>query len=311
MNDQLSMFGGPTAGPPPTSSPGSEAGLSPSAGPAGLPGFPSGPAPVLASRFHKPAGAAELLTSVTCGLFSDNSSPSAALQLSLESRLLPRMDAFGSPEYALTWRRWDMLSGPPLCALQALEAPTSGSGFTGWPTPRTPTGGPESADRKQELGRTESGGGDLQAVALLAGWPTPLKSDSDRSQMDRLKKDRQTRSPKMRGSYRHELPDVAKLTGWATPRAEDSESSGMRHSRGAADTLSAQAGQDLTSSPAGTGPTGVLNPAHPRWLQGFPPIWDEAIRTAALSGRRAPGGRRSRVTATPSSPSSPPSSYAP
>lgn len=34
-----------------------------------------------------------------------------------------------------------------------------------WPTPRAITGGPESAKRKQELGRTSSGGGDLQALA--------------------------------------------------------------------------------------------------------------------------------------------------
>jgi len=32
-----------------------------------------------------------------------------------------------------------------------------------WKTPRSLTGGPESAQRKQELGRVESGGGDLQA----------------------------------------------------------------------------------------------------------------------------------------------------
>lgn len=37
--------------------------------------------------------------------------------------------------------------------------------------------------------------------------------------------------------------------GWATPRAEDAESAGMRHSRGKADTLSAQAGQDLSGWP--------------------------------------------------------------
>jgi hypothetical protein len=34
-----------------------------------------------------------------------------------------------------------------------------------WATPRTPTGGPESAQRKQELGRTTSGGGDLASQA--------------------------------------------------------------------------------------------------------------------------------------------------
>jgi len=35
-----------------------------------------------------------------------------------------------------------------------------------WATPRTPTGGPESAQRKQELGRTTSGGGDLASQAM-------------------------------------------------------------------------------------------------------------------------------------------------
>ncbi len=40
-----------------------------------------------------------------------------------------------------------------------------------WATPRTITGGGESAERKQELGRVESGGGDLQAQT--EHWPTP------------------------------------------------------------------------------------------------------------------------------------------
>jgi len=40
-----------------------------------------------------------------------------------------------------------------------------------WPTPRTITGGAESAERKKELGRMDSGGGDLQAAAR--NWPTP------------------------------------------------------------------------------------------------------------------------------------------
>jgi hypothetical protein len=34
-----------------------------------------------------------------------------------------------------------------------------------WPTPRALSGGPESSERKKELGRTESGGSDLQAAA--------------------------------------------------------------------------------------------------------------------------------------------------
>jgi len=44
-----------------------------------------------------------------------------------------------------------------------------------WPTPRTITGGGESAERKQALGRVEPGGGDLQAASTT--WPTPVQSD--------------------------------------------------------------------------------------------------------------------------------------
>lgn len=46
---------------------------------------------------------------------------------------------------------------------------------TNWPTPRTLTGGGESAERKKELGREEAGGGDLQAAAET--WPTPNQRD--------------------------------------------------------------------------------------------------------------------------------------
>ena len=48
-----------------------------------------------------------------------------------------------------------------------------------WATPRTITGGGESLERKQQLGRTESGGGDLQAQSEQQ-WQTPA-TDSFRS----------------------------------------------------------------------------------------------------------------------------------
>lgn len=158
-------------------------------------------------------------------------------------------------------------------------------------------------------------------------WPTPLKSDPHRSEMERLKKDRQTRNPDHIGNYRTELPDVAQLASWPTPRAEDGESAGMRHSRGVADTLTAQAswatsssrdwkdvsdpstwnckeerermdqlgrqvlatasGPTPSGSPAGMERRGQLNPAFSRWLMGLPPVWDDCGAMVMRSVRRS------------------------
>lgn len=65
------------------------------------------------------------------------------------------------------------------CAKAGTGSLNNEAALTSWPTPRTPTGGPESAERKQELGRTKSGGADLQAAALLAPWPTSRAEDSE------------------------------------------------------------------------------------------------------------------------------------
>ena len=62
--------------------------------------------------------------------------------------------------------------------------PRLGAQVKNWPTPRTITGGAESAKRKQELGRTKSGGGDLQAAVKESNggiptrqtYPTPSNS---------------------------------------------------------------------------------------------------------------------------------------
>lgn len=57
----------------------------------------------------------------------------------------------------------------------ASERPTIATAAGMWPTPRTMTGGPETADRKKELGRLESVGEDLEATAMM--WATPQARD--------------------------------------------------------------------------------------------------------------------------------------
>src|SRR5690606_9334955 len=88
-----------------------------------------------ANHFQAPENDREKGTNGTCGQSSTGSSRSAILQSSLENRLQARLDVNGSPEYALTWKHWDMPSGPPICALRASTRRISDKGYTGWPTP--------------------------------------------------------------------------------------------------------------------------------------------------------------------------------
>jgi hypothetical protein len=79
------------------------------------------------------------------------------------------------------------------------------------PTPRTITGGAESAERKQELGRLESGGGDLLRAELAA------LADSHQPG----------------NCYSHnKMMDLA-ATIWSTPRASDGEKGGPNQAFGA------------------------------------------------------------------------------
>lgn len=94
-----------------------------------------GQAPVPVSRFRaRDSGKAMPINAISGPLFTALS-PSASLQSSLESRLRVRMDVNGSPEYALTWKTWDMPAGLSICALRPSKRRTGGPGFTGWPTP--------------------------------------------------------------------------------------------------------------------------------------------------------------------------------
>ncbi len=153
---------------------------------------PSGQEAAHASHSVLPERVEGLTMNVTFGQLFGGSSPSTDLQLSLASRLRQRMEGIGSPEYELTWKQWDMQSGPPICALRASALRTSGNGCFGWPTASSrdwkDVTNPgtwnctEERNRFDQLGRAvhligstpssfpapmESGGG------CLAGWQTP------------------------------------------------------------------------------------------------------------------------------------------
>lgn len=212
-------------------------------------------------------------THATYGRHSGDSLLTASHNALWESRLRARMDLSGSPEYALRWKYSDMLLGPPICRLRALAHRMFGNGCIGWPTPRTVTGGAESGLRKKELGRKESGDGDLHAAALTAGWPTPMAG-----------------TPAQRGYNAAGNTDSSRktvaLAGWVSPSARDwKDTPGMATSgvnpdgsaRSRLDQLPRQAA--LASGPppngcnAATEKRAALNPAFSLWLMGFPTAW--------------------------------------
>jgi len=283
---------------------------------AGLTTDRSGAAAVPVSHSAPPASVAALAMSDTSGLTCAASSPAATLQSLLASRLSHLLDVTGSPEYVLTWKTWPMKSGEPICALRGSGRRTSGSESIGWPTPGAEIFEPrdlEALKARRERFRISAGNGNgfglnlAQVVQLLAPWPTPTGDDANNATRESGNFQSLTRTallagwatPTTRdhkgvdqnyhdGAVNNSLPNqVAGVipSGWSTPRAEDAESAGMRHSRGVADTLSAQVGQDLSGYHAGTEKRGALNPALSRWLMGYPVAWDACAPTAMPSSR--------------------------
>jgi hypothetical protein len=122
-----------------------------------------------------------------------------------------------SEPYSKTWPRAGMIVAGTAYLRQPLAPRTVGIGSGSWPTPRTITGGAESAERKQELGRTKSGGGDLQAA--VKSWPTPRVTTSgmvaSKAQLARIKRGEEAERGK--GACKLEI-SVALHGGATTPQ---------------------------------------------------------------------------------------------
>ena len=169
----------------------------------------------LASHSVSPERAREQRTKDTCGPLFGGYSPSSAFQQSLGSRLRRLTAEDGSPEYDLTWSIWDMLWGPPICALRASAPRISDKDCGGWQTPdyHAGSGGRISSD---PLARSRVNGTKKQLTineaAQLAGWPTPRANDGTGSKTP----------PNRQGGPA--LKGQAELAGWPTPDASDRRS---------------------------------------------------------------------------------------
>lgn len=147
--------------------------------PCDSPGFPTtdlfGQALAPASPSAQRAGSVAQKMSATYGLRSSTSSASAALALSLASRLPELLDSRGSIMFALTWKAQATPLRRQICRLAASAPRTGDSGCSGWPTTKASDGEKGARTHRGallELGR-KGPGSDLPTMAAAA-WPTPM-----------------------------------------------------------------------------------------------------------------------------------------
>jgi hypothetical protein len=229
----------------------------------------------------------------------DALSPSARLQSSLVSRLRVLLDGAGSPLYDLTWKAWDMQSGPPICALRASGRRISDSGCIGWPTAMA-----QDESRGGTDPRPQDTGIPLSQMAALAGWPIGWSTPTTRDYRHANALPWSERGGGKKGEQLNN--QVVHLAGWPTSKASDGKK-GARSSDGAIKqamrtsgpdlpTIAAitepmrctQAGVMLTGLDAGMTGGGQLHPEHSRWLMGYPAGWGSCGATAMRSNRKSP-----------------------
>lgn len=213
----------------------------------------------LANRLARQENNSDSSTRDTSHQSSSTSSASATLQSSLGNRLRQQLQNRGCAIYKLTWKEKTTPSGLPYSQLvaSALRTKENDSSLvrTNWPTPTTR----DHKDGKECLNVPTNSL--LGREVWKANWPTPRSADGE--------KNVRTLEGALSEIQRKGGPqDVAQAAAITQPIRITAS------------------GQMLTGSAAGMENSGQLNPAHSRWLMGYPPEWDDCAVTAMPSSRK-------------------------
>ena len=278
MFNQLTLWDTPSA----TSSLASVDGLSLPVSPPGRKTASSGPRPARASRSRSPAKGPELLMRGTYGpTFSASPVPAGPLA-SWENRLRQRLARIGSSECDLTWKASAMSDGELLSRLVPSTPRTVeiDSGLlldaAHWATPCARDWKSESASPEFDQERMAHPRGKTLPTQVLwtAMWPTPCVPNGGRSPKGGMSITGVTAEGVKRQVDLQEACRQVVSALWPTTTAVDGARGLTTRPQDTGIPLPQRVGQVLGLTPAGSSDTtakrGVLNPAFPCWLMGYP-----------------------------------------